>query len=134
MKIHAAKILVFVVLLSFAECRSKKNKVDHASLSSIDLKRGEIVSCGPQDGEMFGTVSFSASVPDSLQKGFNIAVALLHSFEYDEAEKMFAKVIDQSPDCAMAYWGVAMCNFHALWAPPGQSELLKGAKAIEIAH
>jgi hypothetical protein len=84
-----------------------------------------MVSCGPQDGEMFGTVSFSASIPDSLQKDFNIAVALLHSFEYDEAEKMFAKVIDRSPDCAMAYWGVAMCNFHALWAPPSQSELLK---------
>src|SRR5437762_5368310 len=82
---------------------------------------------------MFGTVSFSASVPDSLQKGFNIAVALLHSFEYDEAEKMFAKVIDQSPDCAMAYWGVAMSNFHPLWAPPSPLELKKGAKAIEIA-
>ena len=134
MKIHPTKILVFIVLLLFAECRTKKNKVAHASLSSIDLKRGEIVSCGPQDGEMFGTVSFSASIPDSLQKDFNIAIALLHSFEYDEAEKMFAKVIDQSPDCAMAYWGVAMCNFHALWAPPSQSELLKGAKAIEIAR
>src|SRR5438477_12734383 len=95
MKIHAAKILVFVVLLSFAECRSKKNKVDHASLSSIDLNRGEIVSCGPHDGEMFGTVSFSASVADYLQKGFNIAVALLNSFEFDDAVNMFAKFIDQ---------------------------------------
>ncbi|HET9431520.1 MAG TPA: hypothetical protein VFO70_10115, partial [Chitinophagaceae bacterium] len=58
----------------------------------------------------------------------------LHSFEYDESEKIFAKVIDQSPDCAMAYWGVAMCNFHPLWAAPSPSDLEKGAKAIEIAR
>jgi hypothetical protein len=134
MKNHAAKIWALMVILSFNRCVSKSNKVDLTSLNTIDLKRGEMVSCGPRDGEMFGTVSFSATIPDSLQKDFNIAIALLHSFEYDEAEKMFAKLIDQSPDCAMAYWGVAMSNFHALWAPPSQSELLKGAKAIEIAR
>ena len=134
MRNPAAIILVFIVLSSFLSCRSNNSKVDDTSRSLIDLKRGEIVSCGPQDGEMFGTVSFSASVPASLQKDFNIAIALLHSFEYDEAEKMFAKVIDHFPDCAMAYWGVAMCNFHPLWAPPGPAELQKGAKAIEIAR
>ena len=47
---------------------------------------------------------------------------------------MFAKIIDRSPDCAMAYWGVAMSNFHTLWSPPTQSELQKGAKAIELAR
>jgi tetratricopeptide (TPR) repeat protein len=83
---------------------------------------------------MFGIVSFTASVPSKLQTDFNIAVALLHSFEYDEAEKMFAKIIDQVPDCAMAYWGVAMSNFHPLWAPPTPDELQKGMKAIEIAR
>src|SRR6266545_7268123 len=110
MQIHAAKILIFIVPPLFVGCGSNNNKVDYASLNSLDLKRGEIVSCGPQDGAMFGTVSFSASVPAPFQKDFNIAIALLHSFEYDEAEKMFAKIIDESPDCAMAYWGVAMCN------------------------
>jgi hypothetical protein len=34
----------------------------------------------------------------------------------------------------MAYWGVAMANFHPLWAPPSEEELLKGTKAIEIAQ
>jgi tetratricopeptide (TPR) repeat protein len=61
-------------------------------------------------------------------------VALLHSFEYDEGEKVFAKIIQEEPGCAMAYWGVAMCNYHPLWAPPTQPELEKGAKAIEIAR
>ena len=33
----------------------------------------------------------------------------------------------------MAYWGVAMCNFHPLWTAPNETELQKGVKAIEIA-
>ena len=103
-------------------------------ISSLDLKRGEVVSCGPQDGEIYGTVSFTASVPDSLKKDFNIAVALLHSFEYDESEKMFSKIIDSDPGCAMAYWGVAMCNFHPLWFPPSSLELQKGTRAIQVAR
>ncbi len=56
----------------------------------------------------------------------------MHSFEYDEAEKVFAKVIDKEPGCAMAYWGVAMSNFHALWTAPTEAELKKGSKAIQV--
>ena len=110
------------------------NKTESSTLTSLDLKRGEIVSCGPQDGESFGTVAFNASVPSSLRNDFNIGIALLHSFEYDESEKMFARVIDKAPDCAMAYWGVAMSNFHSLWAPPSEADLKKGLHAIQIAR
>jgi len=44
------------------------------------------------------------------QQAFNLAIALLYSFEYKESEKAFAKVIDADPECAMAYWGVARFN------------------------
>jgi len=110
------------------------NKTDPSAGTSLDLKRGEIVSCGPQDGERYGNVLFTASVPQDLKNDFNIAIALLHSFEYDESEKMFAKVIDKAPDCAMAYWGVAMSNFHPLWTPPSATDLQKGSQAIQIAR
>lgn len=126
-------ICISMFFLYFISCKNdNKNYVSAARLD--DLKRGDIVTCGPQDGEVFGTVSFSTSIPNELRKDFNFAIALLHSFEYDEAEKMFAKVIDRSPDCAMAYWGVAMSNFHPLWAPPTEAELKKGTKAISIAQ
>jgi tetratricopeptide (TPR) repeat protein len=133
------RVAVFVswyiyLFLSLFSCKDKTNATQIADINSLDLKKGELISCGPLDGEIFGSVSFTASVPDSLKKDFNIAIALLHSFEYDQSEKMFAKIIDRSPDCAMAYWGVAMSNFHALWAPPTQAELQKGAKAIELAR
>jgi tetratricopeptide (TPR) repeat protein len=127
------RICIYLALLFCLSCKTKTRDFVSAA-GSMDLKRGEIVSCGSQDGEMFGSVSFSASVPEKLRSDFNIGIALLHSFEYDEAEKMFAKVIDQSPDCAMAYWGVAMSNFHPLWVPPTQPELQKGTRAIEVAR
>lgn len=125
--------LLCCTVLIFISCKNKNENQYKDSISSMDLKRGEVVSCGPQDGQ-FGKTSFSASVPEKLRTDFNMAVALLHSFEYDEAEKMFAKVIDHAPDCAMAYWGVAMSNFHPLWAPPSPAELEKAAKAIKIAR
>jgi hypothetical protein len=125
----------FLLTVCFALLISCNNdKSGQVSINTIDLKRGSVISCGPQEGEVFGSVSFTATVPSSFQKDFNTAIALLHSFEYDEAEKMFAKVIDEAPGCAMAYWGVAMSNFHPLWAPPTQAELQKGSEAIRIAH
>jgi hypothetical protein len=99
----------------------------------MDLKRGNIIVCGPADKE-FGAVTFETSCTRTVKKEFDLALALLHSFEYDEAEKAFAKIIDMEPQCAMAYWGVAMCNYHPLWAPPTGAELEKGAKAIAIAQ
>lgn len=125
---------IYLLAANLFSCGDNTTPAHLAEVNALDLKRGEIVSCGPQDGEIFGSVSFTASVPGDLKKDFNIAIALLHSFEYDESEKMFAKVIERSPDCAMAYWGVAMSNFHPLWAPPTQAELQKGQKAIELAR
>ncbi|MBC7873769.1 MAG: tetratricopeptide repeat protein [Ferruginibacter sp.] len=121
------------IVLILISCKNKKEDQNRDSISTMDLKRGEVVSCGPQNGQ-FGKTSFLATIPEKLRPAFNIAVALLYSFEYDESEKMFAKVIDQAPDCAMAYWGVAMSNFHPLWAPPSPAELEKGEKAVNIAR
>jgi len=126
-------VAICATFFLFNACMSD-SKTETAAIDSLDLKRGSVIACGPQDGESFGTVSFTASVPDNLKRDFNMGIALLYSFEYDESEKLFAKIIDRSPDCAMAYWGVAMSNFHALWAPPTQTELQKGAKAIELAR
>ena len=134
MKNHThTSLLIGSTLLLFIACKNK-NEIQYSELiSSIDLKRGEIVSCSPE-GAQFGEISFAASLSENLKPDFNTAVALLHSFEYDEAEKMFSKVLDKEPRCARAWWGIAMSNFHPLWAPPTHAELIKGAKAINVAR
>jgi hypothetical protein len=122
-------VLFIVFLIS---CRERKQPMLAKEISAINLKTGDVILCGPDDKGV-GKVSFIISGDDTLTKQFNFAVALLHSFEYDEAEKAFAKIIQYDQHCAMAYWGVAMCNFHPLWTPPETPELTKGQKALEIA-
>ena len=123
---------LYFILLIAASCKMKNKNVSESEIDSIHLKKGEIILCGPPD-KNFGTAYFETTCSEKVKADFNLAVTLLHSFEYDESEKVFAKIIDEDPQCAMAYWGVAMSNFHPLWAPSSQSELEKGAKALAIA-
>jgi tetratricopeptide (TPR) repeat protein len=85
------------------------------------------------DSEKLGQVNFSVSCNAQAQKQFNRAVAWLHSFEYEAAEKVFAEVTVIDPRCGMGYWGIAMSNYHPIWAPPSAAELQKGAAAMEKA-
>ncbi|MEP6844684.1 MAG: hypothetical protein ABI861_01715 [Panacibacter sp.] len=132
---HLSKnpIQFFVSLCAMLSCNSVDQAPSTTSINQLDLKRGAVISCGTSNSE-FGSVDFEMTCDEKSKKDFNLAIELLHSFEYDEAEKVFAKVIDEIPECAMAYWGVAMCNFHALWNPPTEAELIKGTRAIEIAN
>ena len=85
------------------------------------------------DATELGRVNFTVSCTPQAQKQFNRAVAWLHSFEYEEAEKTFTEVAATDPRCGMAYWGVAMSNYHPLWAAPTPAELKRGWEAIEKA-
>src|SRR5687768_7641492 len=119
------------LLMTVLSCKQKNNQPLAEDIKAINLKKGPAILCGPADKEV-GTVKFAISGGEKIEKEFNFATALLHSFEYDEAEKAFAKIIEEEPTCAMAYWGVAMSNFHPLWMPPEEPELKKGLKALEI--
>lgn len=121
-------ILGTILYFSISSC---KNEKPNPNLSSLNLLRGELQLCG--NGQ-FGEVNFSESCSYETRETFNLAISLLHSFEYIEAEKAFVKVLDKDPECAMAYWGVAMSIYHGLWAPPTQSDLEKGIKLLAVAE
>lgn len=120
--------LLLIAFLCLSACKNNNSKPD---LASLNLLRGDLQLCG--NGQ-FGDVSFSESCSYETRETFNLAIALLHSFEYTEAEKAFVQVIDQDSECAMAYWGVAMSIYHGLWAPPSDEVLKKGSKLLEIAE
>jgi tetratricopeptide (TPR) repeat protein len=67
--------------------------------------------------EKLGNVSFPISCDASVQKPFDRAVALLHSFAYAAAREAFEGVVAKDPKCAMGHWGVAMVIFHPVWTP-----------------
>src|SRR5213083_1647044 len=126
-------LLVSCLLVLLPCCKPKSTTPSAELIGDIQLKRGPVISCSPS-GKQFGFAEFKITCGKEVQEDFNLAINLLHSFEYDEAEKAFAVVIDKEPGCAMAYWGVAMCNFHALWTPPSEAELKKGIKALQVAQ
>src|SRR5437773_7704471 len=85
--------------------------------------------------EKLGVVKFPTSCSASVQKDFERAVALLHSFAYSAAEKAFRDVSSADPKCAMAHWGIAMTYFHPLWPPPLPEEnVARGREEIERAR
>src|ERR1700720_2787020 len=85
--------------------------------------------------EKLGTVNFPISCSASVQKQFERAVALLHSFAYSAAEKAFREVAAADPKCAMAHWGIAMTYFHPLWPPPlSEENAARGRQEIERAR
>jgi hypothetical protein len=62
-----------------------------------------------------GSVDFKTSCAKSVSADFNRAVALLHSFQYEQSDQAFEAVAARDPQCAMAQWGIAMANYHGLW-------------------
>ncbi len=125
------QVSIAIIILS---CSGKRNQSPFENgIDSLNLIRGDITLCG-SGLDQFGTVDFSLACSEKVRQDFNVATALLHSFEYTEAEKVFAKVIAEDPECIMAYWGAAMCNFHPQWVPPNPEELQKGSKIIAFAR
>lgn len=134
MKICGWSFSIYLFCLSLFGCNGRGDQAElQRELQSIDLFRGDIAMCGSGETQ-FGTVDFNFSCSEKMKSDFNLGTALLHSFEYEDAEKVFAKVIDEEPTCLMAYWGVAMSNFHPLWAPPSKEELEKGSRIIALAR
>ena len=99
MKIRISLNLIAVsyCLWTFSFCNEAQTKPSIETINAINLKRGEVVVCGP-GGQQFGTVGFELNASVEIKKDFNLGLSLLHSFEYDEAEKVFAKIIDDDPE------------------------------------
>ncbi len=62
-----------------------------------------------------GDVSFENSGGAAAQEPFLRGLALLHSFEYEEAAEAFLAAQTADPAFAMAYWGEALTYAHLLW-------------------
>ncbi len=90
------------------------------------------VRSAPEPGDLraAGKVDFPVSCAPGVQSEFARGVALLHSFFYEEARRIFTSIAEQDPKCAMAQWGIAMTWWHPIWTPPTPEEMSAGKAAI----
>jgi tetratricopeptide (TPR) repeat protein len=80
-----------------------------------------------------GHVNFAVTCSPAVRDAFTRAVALLHSFQYEDSRQVFSEVAREDPACGMAHWGVAMTYYHPLWAPPTPAEFEHGRAAASRA-
>ena len=78
-----------------------------------------------------GSVHFTTSCSKGVQTNFQRAIALLHSFQYEQTRSAFEDVASQDSQCAMAQWGVAMSHYHGLWH---NGDLAAGREALRKAQ
>ena len=76
---------------------------------------GEAFNEGPRQQarllEGMGKIRFPVTTAKPEAQAFvDQGVAQLHSFYYYESERSFRQAAQIDPDCAMAYWGMAMSN------------------------
>jgi tetratricopeptide (TPR) repeat protein len=112
---------VFIlILLMLGVCRAKSRK-----------------DPGPPDGTVatqLGQVNFPTGCAAAAQPLVETGVALLHSFQYEQADQSFSDAAKRDPKCALAYWGKAMTHYEQLWEFPSERSLKHGAEEIQRAQ
>src|SRR5262245_4026229 len=58
--------------------------------------------------KQLGKVHFETSCTPAAQKIFDRAMLYQHSFWYTVAKRTFEEALKADPQCAIAYWGVAL--------------------------
>lgn len=76
-----------------------------------------------------GTVNFETSCNPAVKADFNLAVAELHSFWFPEARNIFEGVLKKDPDCAIAYWGIALTYWGNPFAGQRSPQVIANGKA-----
>jgi hypothetical protein len=92
-------LIVAVLCLAVVAAPQAQERHDHPPSGTLKL----------------GTVHFPNSAKPAAQEPFLRGIALLHSFEYEEAAEQFRAAQKVDPAFAMAYWGEALTNIHPLW-------------------
>ena len=116
--------------------RSHHQRISLLIILATTLAAGHLKAATvPEPGDLraAGKVSFPVSCAPAVQSDFNRGVALLHSFFYEEARRVFTSVAERDPKCAMAQWGIAMTWWHPIWTPPTPDEMSAGKAAIQKA-
>jgi tetratricopeptide (TPR) repeat protein len=105
-----------------------------AAAFSVVLATGITQSAAAQDtAERLGAVHFETSCNEAAQRRFDRGMRYQHSFWYRASKDIFEDVIKADPDCAIAYWGIAMSLLLNPFGVPPPANLAEGLAAIQKA-
>jgi hypothetical protein len=79
-----------------------------------------------------GRVHFETSCTPQAQEKFDRGLAMVHSFFYPDSIKAFTEAAAADPQCAIAYWGIAISTRpNPLILPLTAAVLKNGSEAVE---
>lgn len=100
-------VLLFATTAVFrATAHTEPGHSEHGEAFNEGPRQAAVLIPGCGDAVKF---PISTKKPEA-QPFFTQGVGQLHGFWYYEAERSFRQVAALDPDCAMAYWGMAMAN------------------------
>lgn len=113
-------VLVILGILLGSSCQNSQDEILQVSVvesSSFALCGGTAslpdIDALPQPKLRTGIGNSHLSITSSSSEAqiwFNQGLNLLHGFWHLEAYRAFRQVIQLDPQCAMGYWGIAMCQ------------------------
>jgi len=115
------RLPLFACLLALSTFAARGEEADPAKTETKPLPghsmRGESFNEGPRQAAVLmegtGKVDFPVTTASpQAQQFITQGVGQLHGFWYFEAERSFRQAAALDPDCAMAYWGMAMANIN----------------------
>jgi len=77
--------------------------------------------------QQLGRVTFPVSCSPEAQQRFEHAMAVLHSFWWEEGPRAFSAVLAADSSCAMAHWGLAMTGWGNPFAGGPSGDALRAA-------
>ncbi len=83
--------------------------------------------------QKLGKVHFATTCNEVAQRRFDRAMRYQHSFWYAESKEIYEEAIKADPDCAIAYWGMALALLSNPHIPTPAPNLPLGLAAIEKA-
>src|SRR3954463_9477551 len=84
-----------------------------------------------ESDQRLGTVHFETSCNETAQRRFDRGMRYQHSFWYQQSKEIFEDAIKADPECAIAYWGIALSLLYNPHSPPPASSLPLGLAAIQ---
>ena len=79
-----------------------------------------------------GRVRFETSCTPEAQEKFDRGLAMVHSFFYPNSVQAFTEAAAADPQCAIAYWGIAISHRpNPLILPLTAAALKNGLEAVE---
>src|SRR5262249_31531047 len=107
-------------------------KTSFATAIAMMAAAAPVPAFAQDDGEQrFGTVHFSTSCNETAQRRFDRGMRYQHSFWYRESKEIFEETLKADPECAIAYWGIALSLLFNPHVPPPKDNLVLGLATLE---